>query len=268
MNKFNIRRKLTGYLSVPMIRETGLAILLVFVLTATSLFALDVPPLKTRVTDLSGVLSSSEQLKLEEKLFQFESQTSNQIAVLIISSLQDDALEDYSIRVTDAWKLGDQRKDNGVLLLIVTNERKIRIEVGYGLEGALTDLISSSIIRNEIAPEFRNGNYFAGIDAGITSIMKATQGEYQGDPNKLRKSEREPGNLLFGLIFFLFFLPIFFGMGKRGRRGLLWALFFSEMFRGGGRGGGFGGGGFGGGGFGGFSGGGGGFGGGGSSGGW
>ncbi|MDD5765928.1 MAG: YgcG family protein [Candidatus Marinimicrobia bacterium] len=258
MNEFNIRRKLAGCW----------VIFMFLALMVTSLFALDVPPLRTRVTDLSGILSSSEQLKLEEKLFQFESQTSNQIAVLIIPSLEGEVLEDYSIRVTDAWKLGDKEKDNGVLLLVVINDRKMRIEVGYGLEGALTDLISSSIIRNEIAPEFRNGNYFAGIDAGITSIMKATQGEYQGDPNKFRKSEREPGNLLFGLIFFLFFLPIFFGMGKRGRRGLLWALFFSEMFRGGGRGGGFGGGGFGGGGFGGFGGGGGGFGGGGSSGGW
>lgn len=255
MKEFYFKRKLAGWLTI----------LSVLALMATSIFALDVPPLKNRVTDLSGVLSSSEQLKLEEKLFQFESQTSNQIAVLIIPSLEGDALEDYSIRVTDAWKLGDKGKDNGILLLVVINDRKMRIEVGYGLEGALTDLISSSIIRNEIAPEFRNGNYFVGIDAGITSIMKATQGEYQGDPNKYRRSEREPGNLLFGLIFFLFFLPLFFGMGKRGRRGLLWALLFSNMFRGGG---GNGGGGFGGGGFGGFSGGGGGFGGGGSSGGW
>jgi len=249
-----IRRKLVGYL----------AILSVLAIMATNLFALDVPPLRNRVTDLSGTLSPSEQLNLEEKIFQFESQTSNQLAVLIIPSLEGEVLEDYSIRVTDEWKLGDKEKDNGILLLVVINDRKIRIEVGYGLEGALTDLISSSIIRNEIAPDFRSRNYFAGIDAGIMSIMKATQGEYQGDPNKYRRSDRDPGNLLFGLIFFLFFLPIFLGTGKRGRRGLLWALFFSNMFRGGGSGGG----GFGGGGFGGFSGGGGGFGGGGASGGW
>lgn len=257
MNRLNIRRKLAGWLTI----------LSVLALMATSIFALDVPPLRTRVTDLSGVLSSSEQMKLEEKLFLFESQTSNQIAVLIIPSLEGDALEDYSIRVNDQWKLGEKDKDNGVLLLIVINDRKIRIETGYGLEGALTDLISASIIRNEIAPAFRGGNYFAGIDAGITAIMKATQGEYKGDPNKVKRSERPGSGSIAGLVFFIVFILLMIGGGKRGGRGvgsgLLMALFAANMFRGGGRDNWGGGGGFGG-----FSGGGGGFGGGGSSGGW
>lgn len=241
------------------------AIILALILIASQAFALDVPPLRNRVTDLAGVLSPSEQVKLEEKLYQFEVRTSDQIAVLIIPSLEGESIEEYSIRVTDQWKLGEKNKDNGVLLLVSVNDRQIRIEVGYGMEGTLTDLISGSIIRHEIAPKFRTGNYFEGIDAGITAIMKATQGEYQGDPNAYRKNQRNPGGSIAGLIPLLFFFLIFLLSGRRGRRGLLGALFLSSMFNSGGRGRG-GGSGFGG--FGGFGGGGGGFGGGGASGGW
>lgn len=225
-------------------------------------FALEVPPLKRRVTDLAGVLSPTEQMRLEEKLYLFETKTSNQIAVLIIPSLKGESLEDYSIKVTDKWKLGDRNKENGVLLLISINDRRVRIEVGYGLEGALTDLISSSIIRNEIAPGFRSGSYYSGIDAGITSIMLATKNEYKADPRKYQRSRRETGSSFGSLIIFILFFLLFLISGRRGRRGLFWALLGASMFRGGGSGGGFGGG------FGGFSGGGGGFGGGGASGGW
>jgi uncharacterized protein len=232
---------------------------LILILT-TAVFGLEVPSLKARVTDLAGVISPTERMRLEEKLYYFETQTSNQIAVLIIPSLEGEALEDYSIRVTDAWKLGDRNKENGVLLLIVTNERKIRIEVGYGLEGALTDLVSAQIIRNEIAPHFRQGNYYAGIAAGLNGIMLATRNEYKADPRQYQRSRGENrksfGSLIFTILFFLFLI----GGGRRGRRGLFWALLGASMFRSGG--------GSGGGGFGGFSGGGGGFGGGGASGGW
>jgi uncharacterized protein len=225
-------------------------------------FALEVPPLKARVTDLAGVITPTERMRLEEKLYFFETKTSNQIAVLIIPSLEDESLEDYSIRVTDKWQLGDPDKDNGVLLLVAINDRKIRIEVGYGLEGVLTDLISSQIIRNEIAPRFRTGNYAAGIEAGINAIMLATRNEYQADPRKYQRSARENGSSFGSLVFFILFFLLFLISGRRGRRGLFWALLGASMFRGGGRSGGFGGG------FGGFSGGGGGFGGGGASGGW
>jgi uncharacterized protein len=237
---------------------------LLFHLTA---FALDVPTLNRRVTDLAGILSPSEQARLEENLMAFENETSNQIAVLIINSLEGEAIEQYSIRVVDQWKLGTKERDNGVLLLIAVQDRAMRIEVGYGLEGALTDLISFQIIRNVIAPEFRNGNYYAGIDQGTRAIMLATKNEYKADPRQQKKYREESGKSLASLIFFIIFILFFIGGGRRGRRSLLWALLFSNMF--GGRGGGgwrSGGGGFGG--FGGFSGGGGGFGGGGSSGGW
>ncbi len=228
-----------------------------------TLFGLNVPPLKARVTDLAGVISPTERMRLEEKLYYFETQTSNQIAVLIIPSLEDESLEEYSIKVTDAWKLGEPAKENGVLLLIVKNDRKIRIEVGYGLEGTLTDLVSSQIIRNDIAPYFKQGNYYAGIAAGLNSIMLATKDEYKAAPKQYQRSRGDArksfGSLIFYILFFLFLI----GGGRRGRRGLFWALLGASMFRSGGRSGGFGGGGFGG-----FSGGGGGFGGGGASGGW
>lgn len=225
-------------------------------------FALEVPPLKARVTDLAGVISPTERMRLEEKLYFFESKTSNQIAVLIVPSLEDESVEEYSIRVTDKWQLGDPDKDNGILLLIVMNERKMRIEVGYGLEGALTDLISSQIIRNEIAPHFRTGNYAAGIEAGLNAIMLATRNEYQADPQKYQRSTKDNASSFGSLVFFILFFLFFLISGRRGRRSLFWALLGASMFRGGGRSGGFGGG------FGGFSGGGGGFGGGGASGGW
>ena len=228
------------------------------------LFALDVPPLRSRVTDLAGVLSPSERQHIEERLYLFETQTSNQIAVLIISSLRGEVLEDYLIRVVDKWKLGVGEKENGVLLLIVTEEKKIRIETGYGLEGVLTDLIASQIIRNDIAPYFRQGNYYAGIAAGLNSITQATRSEYKADPRQYERSRGENQKSIGSLIFYILFFLFMIAGGRRGRRGLFWALLGASMFRsGGGRSGGFGGGGFGG-----FSGGGGGFGGGGASGGW
>ncbi len=236
------------------------------ILLGARLLALDVPQLQHRVTDLAGVLSPSQTSQLEQKLYLFEQNTTNQIAVLILSSLEGEVIEDYAIRVVDKWQLGEKGKDNGVLLLIAVSDRQMRIEVGYGLEGALTDLLSSSIIRNEISPEFRKGNYFGGIDAGTSAIMNATVGEYKADPQKYNRSNGESGGSVGSFIVFIFFLLFFLTAGRKGRRGLFWALLGASMFRGGGRGGGYGGG-FGGG-FGGFSGGGGGFGGGGASGGW
>lgn len=240
------------------IRLRYIAFWILLLSLSAALMALDVPPLRARVTDLAGVLSPSERQHIEERLYLFESQTSNQIAVLIIPTLQGESLEEYSIRVVDQWKLGVGEKENGVLLLIVSEERKIRIEVGYGLEGALTDLIASQIIRNDMAPHFRQGRYYAGIAAGLNSIMQATRAEYKADPEQYRRSPGETGKSFGSLIFYILLFLFLIGGGRRGRRGLFWALLGASMFRSGGRGGGFGG----------FSGGGGGFGGGGASGGW
>jgi uncharacterized protein len=143
-------------------------------------FALQVPERpEGRVTDFTGTLSSNEKAMLERKLADFERETSNQIAVLLLPTLEGDSLEDYSIRLAEKWKVGQKGRNNGVILLVVKNDRKLRIEVGYGLEGALTDALSGSIISNEVAPRFKAGQFYQGIDAGVSAIMAATRGEYK-----------------------------------------------------------------------------------------
>ncbi|NUN10383.1 MAG: TPM domain-containing protein [Ignavibacteriaceae bacterium] len=212
-----------------------------------------VPKLKLWATDLTGTLSSSELDYLNSRLKTFQDSTSNQLVFLMIPSLEGDALEDYTYRVAKENLVGDKDRDNGVLLFVSKEERKIRIEVGYGLEGALPDATSSYIIRKEIVPLFKTDNYFQGIVSGLDAIMKATAGEYKAMEKKKKGSS--------GLGKFVpILLMIIFGFLSRRRRR-------SVFFGGGPRIGGFPGG-FGGGGFGGFSGGGGSFGGGGASGSW
>lgn len=138
--------------------------------------------------DRTGTLTRDQITALERKLAAFERETTNQIAVLLIPSLEGDSLEDYSIRLAEKWKIGQQGRNNGVILLIVKNDRKLRIEVGYGLEGALPDALGGTIIRNEIAPRFKAGQFLQGIEAGIDSIIAATKGEYKAGPKK-KKSQ-------------------------------------------------------------------------------
>jgi uncharacterized protein len=229
-----------------------------FVTVLPILSALEVPSRPDGyVTDRAGLLSPPAKAGLETALRGFEAKTSNQVVVATFPSLEGDSLEDFSMRLAEAWKAGQKNKDNGVIFLIFKNDRKMRIEVGYGLEGVLPDALAGQIISQVVAPYFRKGDYSGGILAGTDAIMKATQGEFKGTP---RKGAPNPlGRLiaLFG-VFFLFHLFAQSNSsrlgGPRGRGG-----FFVPM-----------GGGFrsGGGGVGGFSGGGGGFGGGGASGGW
>src|SRR5437870_2248609 len=141
----------------------------------SSVPALDVPPLRSRVNDLAGMLPPEKTQQLEEQLRQFEEQTSHQIAVLTIPSLEGDTLEDFSIRVAENWNIGRKGFDNGAILLIVRDDRKLRIEVGYGLEGVMPDAIASRIIREVIVPRFRDNDFGDGIEAGVDAIMKVTQ---------------------------------------------------------------------------------------------
>lgn len=138
----------------------------------------EVPFLTGRVNDVAGVLSSNTIEELEQLLKAHEDSTTNQIAVLIINSLDGEILEQYSLKVAETWALGQKGKDNGVLLLVSLTDRKMRIEVGYGLEGDLTDALSSRIIRNEIAPYFRQENYDQGIKSGVEAIIAAIDGSY------------------------------------------------------------------------------------------
>ena len=224
------------------------------------------------VMDYAGVLNANQRNYLSQKLKAFEDSTSNQVIVYIVSSLDGESLEEYSHNIAEKNKIGQKGKDNGVLLLVAIDDRKIRIETGYGLEGALTDALSSSIIRNEIAPYFKSGKYFDGIDNGLNAIFLATKNEYKAD----KRTPAERGGLLAVIIVILFFIFLFiqfikgiFGFGSvysgTNRKGWFGSGGFWIFPPGGGSsssGGGF----FGGGG--GFSGGGGSFGGGGASGSW
>src|SRR5882724_4624185 len=171
-----------------------LVLILLALVLAGTLAAKDVPYLAGRVNDTAGLLSPAARQRIEATLATLEQQTGAQVAVLTLDSLDDDPLEDYSIRVAKTWKLGQQGKNNGVLLLIVKNDRKMRIEVGYGLESQLTDL-QTHVIQDEILrPAFQRGDYEGGIEKGIDAIASAVRG--QGVPGTLgRPADEGPANL-------------------------------------------------------------------------
>jgi uncharacterized protein len=165
---------------VKVLSKATFAFLILLFVWAYYVSALEVPEHPTgRVTDYTDTLSANAISTLNKKLADFEEQTTNQIAVLIIPTLEGDNLEDYSIRLADKWKVGQKGKDNGVILLIVKGDRKIRIEVGYGLEGVLPDGLAGQIIRENIAPHFLRGNFYSGIEEGVSKIIAAIKGEYR-----------------------------------------------------------------------------------------
>ena len=136
-----------------------------------------VPPLKARVTDLTGTLQPGQQAALEQTLQAFENSKGSQIAVLIVHTTQPETIEQFAIRVADSWKLGRKGVDDGVLLLIARNDRKLRLEVGYGLEGAIPDAVAKRIVSEIITPHLKQEDYFGGIRAGIDRIIKVIEGE-------------------------------------------------------------------------------------------
>lgn len=232
-------------------------------LPITSFGQLAIPELwGTRVHDEAKVLSPGFVTQLELLLKQHEDSTSNQIAVLIVPSLQGEVIEDYTFRVAEAWKLGQQNNDNGVLLFIAVNDRKARIEVGEGLEGVLPDAISSQIIRNELAPYFRQDNYEGGVLASVKAIIGAIGGEYHAEVASHKKKKTRGGSFM-GTLIILIIIIVISSIRNRGNRGGGWSSgtgWYGGGFSGRSSGGGWSGGGF--------SGGGGGFSGGGSSGSW
>jgi uncharacterized protein len=238
-------------------KRSACFLLAVFLLALPVLSALEIPKhADGYVTDRAGLLSPAARSDLETLLRAFEEKTSNQVVVVTFPSLEGNSLEDFSMRLAEAWKAGQKNKDNGVIFLIFKDDRKIRIEVGYGLEGVLTDALSGQIISQIVAPYFRKGDYSGGILAGTDAILKATQGEFKGSPKGNRPNSAGKMIFLFSIIFLFQLLARKNSSTLGGRRGR--GAFFVPM------GGGF----RSGGGFGGFSGGGGGFGGGGASGGW
>jgi uncharacterized protein len=230
--------------------------------------ALDVPLLRGRVNDYAGVMNSSQAQSLEAQLAQFEQETGHQVAVLTIPTLDGEDIEGFGIRVAEGWKIGKKGFDNGVILLVAIKDRKLRLEVGYGLEGVLPDVTAKRIISDYIVPRFRAQDYAGGIIAGIDAIFKVIKNEPL--PESARKKNSEPGSewnslVMMAITFGVLGLMAFASAGRR--RNQIWATRgrrYPPTYWGGG----FGGGGFGGGGGGGFSGGGGSFGGGGASGSW
>lgn len=143
-----------------------------------------VPPLQSRITDLTGTLTAAQQSKLELELRDFEARKGSQIAVLIVPTTQPEAIEQYSIRVAEAWKLGRKGVDDGVLFLIAKNDRALRLEVGYGLEGVIPDAVSKRVISEIVTPYFKQGDYYGGIEAGVNRLIRLIDGEPLPPPSK------------------------------------------------------------------------------------
>jgi uncharacterized protein len=187
--------------------------------------ALDVPPLTGRVVDLAHVLSGQETAQLSDQLKAHEEKTGNQVAVLILPSLEGEPLEEFSHRVATTWKLGQTGTDNGVLLTIALRERKLRIEVGYGLEGTLTDLRSARIIRHEIVPRFKAGDISGGVRAGTDAILKTIEGTYQAEePPRRPVSESDAFQYVVIGIIVGFLAGMILSQGLRRARALLGAV--------------------------------------------
>ena len=165
-----------------------------------------IPKLAARVTDLTGTLTAGQQNALEQKLSAFESAKGTQLAVLIVPTTQPQEIEQYSIRVVDAWKLGRKGIDDGALLIVAKNDHKVRIEVGRGLEGVLTDALSNRILDETVKPAFRQGNFYGGIDAGLEQMMKLVSGEPLPPPEReWQPGRRGPGGGLFLPLLFAVF---------------------------------------------------------------
>jgi uncharacterized protein len=158
-----------------------LLIYLILILPASCFADITVPPLTARVNDYANIIPDAVQLRLENQLKQHEDSTSNQIVVLTVTTLGNESIEEAADLIFNTWKLGQLGKDNGVLLLIAVEDRRLRIEVGHGLEGTLTDAHCSRIIRNEITPLFRTRDFSEGITAGVTAIRGAIYGTYSSE---------------------------------------------------------------------------------------
>ncbi|CAN5710429.1 hypothetical protein BH10BAC2_BH10BAC2_16660 [soil metagenome] len=227
------------------------------------------------VNDAANVLSPEQREILEQRLVQLDNSSSNQITIVTIPDLKGYDEADYANKLFRSWGIGGSKNNNGILILVAPKEHRVRIEVGYGLEGAIPDITAKSIIDNDIIPNIKNGDYYRAFDEAITSLSKAAVGEY--NEQRQRKNDSGGGSILVFIII-LFVVLMIVGrsgggkgggnmMSRRGSQDVLWPLLLGSLLGGGGRGGGGGGSGWGGGGgFGGF--GGGSSGGGGASGGW
>jgi len=166
--------------------------LLIFILLFPPLaaYGLDIPRLQGYVNDDAGMISPSAKSKIEEELRAFEQSDSTQIVILTIPSLEGGNIEEFGIKVAEAWKIGQQGKDNGVLFIVSKQERKIRIEVGRGLEGKLTDLMAGRIIDQVIKPRFKQGDFDGGFLAGVSALIDGTRGEFKAEQRAFQRRQK------------------------------------------------------------------------------
>jgi uncharacterized protein len=192
-----------------------------------------VPELSRRVTDLTGTLTAAQVQALESRLAAFEAQKGSQIAVLIVPTTQPEDIAQFGIRVADAWKIGRKKVDDGLILIVAKDDRTLRIEVGYGLEGAIPDAIARRVVAETIAPHFRAGDFAGGIDAGVAQLMKLIEGESLPEPAPQQTANNgdESWLAIAMLGFFLgtFFVPLMgrgiaSGLAAAGTAGLVWLV--------------------------------------------
>jgi len=175
---------------------------LILVSLTSSAEAFEVPPNDGFVTDTAGILSADQEAKLEKTLFTFAKETTNQIAILIVETLEGEPISDVAVDVGRKWGVGQEKFNNGILIVIAYADRELFIATGYGLEGAVPDIVAKGIIDSDITPHFKNGNYYEGIASGIDSLKKHIGGEYTADRFKHKKSNGDKGPFIFFVIFF------------------------------------------------------------------
>jgi uncharacterized protein len=195
----------------------GLAALALTLLAAVAHADVPVPELRARVTDLTSTLRPGQAAALEQKLAAFEAEKGSQIVVLIVPTTAPETIEEYAIRVADAWKPGRKGIDDGALLLVAKDDRRLRIDVRYGLEGALNDATCKRIISEVITPLFKQGQFYEGIDAGLNQMMRVIRGEPLPPPRRAVAADADPvGNVgIFSLLFLFFFAPLLRAMFGR-----------------------------------------------------
>ena len=181
----------------------SIILIITLLLFPLQLLALDAPQLAGRINDQARMLSPETVQRLEQKLAAFERDTSNQVAVLTIPSLQGDDIDQFSIRVAETWKLGQKGKDNGVLLVLAQTERKVRIEVGMGLQGVLPDITAGRIIRETMRPHLKSGDFDQGITVAVDSIIAATKGEFKGSGQPAQRHSSKRTSSSFVTLFLL-----------------------------------------------------------------
>lgn len=179
------------------------------------------PPLTGRVVDAANLLAPEDRAGLAAKLKAQEDKTSDQVVVATVPDLQGFTIEDYANRLFRHWALGAKRTNNGVLILVAPKDRKVRIEVGYGLEGALTDALSKVIITTAITPRFKTGDYAGGLNAGVDAVLSILSGDAETWQRKaeIRRDEADPGQVILFIVIFLVILFLAYRMNRGGRGG-------------------------------------------------